>query len=89
LTLPTKTRFQVIMAAVVANLSLVVGFCHRKSKPAMNTSDPVIQALLTPTDVQNDALIGFLADLWISWIRDPYFLLQHTLWGLLGNAASS
>lgn len=85
----TKTRFQVIMAAVVANLSLVVGFCHRKQKPAMNTSDPVIQALLTPTDAQNDALIGFLADLWISWIRDPYFLLQHTVFGLLGNAALS
>ena len=85
----TKTRFQVIMAAVVANLSLVVGFCHREQKPAMNTSDPVIQAVLTPTDAQNAAQNGFLADLWISWIRDPYFLLQHTLFGLLGNAASS
>src|SRR6059036_3804020 len=85
----TKTRFQVIMAAVVANLSLVVCFCHREQKPAMNTSDPVIQAVLTPTDAQNAAQNGFLADLWISWIRDPYFLLQHTLFGLLGNAASS
>jgi len=85
----TKTRFQVIMAAVVANLSLVVGFCHRKQKLAMNPGDPVIQALLTPTYAQNDAQNGFLADLWISWIRDPYFLLQHTPFGLLGNAASS
>jgi hypothetical protein len=85
----TKTRFQVIMAAFVANLSLVVNFCHRAQKPAMTTSDPVIQALLTPTDAQNGAQNGFLANLWISCIRDPYFLLQHTLFGLLGNAASS
>src|SRR2546428_6747234 len=35
-----KTRFQVIMAAVVANLSLVVGFSHREQTPAVNTSDP-------------------------------------------------
>jgi len=85
----TKTRFQVIMAAVVANLSLVVGFSHRKQKPAMNTTDPEIQALSTSTSAQNDTQNGFLADLWISWIRDPYFLLQHTLFGSLGNAASS
>jgi hypothetical protein len=85
----TKTCFQVIMAAFVANLSLVVNFCHRAQKPAMATSDPVIQALLTPTDAQNDAQNGFLANLWISWIQDPYFLLQHTLLGLRGNAASS
>ena len=77
------------MAAVVANLSLVVGFCHREQKPAMNTSDPVIQTVLTPTDAPNAAQNGFLADLWTSWIGDPYFLLQGTLFGLLGNAASS
>ena len=85
----TKTRFQVIMAAVVANLSLVVGFCHREQKPAMNTSDPGIQALLTRTYAPNDAQNSFLANLWTSWIRDPYFLLQHTLFGLLGIAVSS
>lgn len=85
----TKTRFQVIMAAIVANLSLVVAFCHREQKLAMNTNDPVIQALLTPTDGQNNAQDGFLGDLWVSWIRDLHFLLQHTLFGLLGNAASS
>src|SRR6266566_2652033 len=62
----TKTRFQVIMAAVVANMSLVVGFCHREQKPAMNTSDPVIQTVLTPTDAPNAAQNGFLADLWTS-----------------------
>jgi hypothetical protein len=85
----TKTRFQVIMAAVVANMSLVVAFCHREQKPAMNASDPVIQALSTLTYAINDAQNGFLANLWTSWIRDPYFLLQHTLFRLFGIAVSS
>src|SRR5881409_2669277 len=85
----TKTRFQVIMAAVVANLSLVVGFCHREQKPTMNTTDPETQALLRPTDAQNDAQSGFLADAWISYVRLQYFLLQHVLFGLLANPASS
>jgi hypothetical protein len=76
-----KTRFQVIMAAVVANLSLVVGFCHRKQKPAVATTDPLIQALLMPV---TDAPNGLIADLWASWIRDPYSLLQRTLFGLVG-----
>src|SRR5947209_4614420 len=85
----TKTRFQVILAAVVINLNLVVGFCHRKQKPAMNTSDPVIQALSTPHDRPKRARNGLLAVTWISRIRDPYFLLQHTLFGLVANPASS
>ncbi len=84
-----KTRFQVILAAVVANLSLVVGFCYRKQKPAINTTHPVTQALSTPTDVQNTAQNGFLADNWISWIRTSIFLLLHqALFGLLANVAS-
>src|ERR1700674_216028 len=85
----TKTRFQVIMAAVVANLSLVVGFAPRHQRPAMNTTNPEPQALSTPMDTQNEAQNGFLADLWISCIRDPYFLLLHTLFGLLVDPASS
>jgi hypothetical protein len=84
-----KTRFQVIMAAIVANLSLVVSFCNREQKPAMNTNNPAIQTLLTPTDAQNNPQDGLLADLWVSWIRDLHFLLQHTRFGLLGDAASS
>src|SRR5437867_401580 len=82
----TKTRFQVIMAAVVANLSLVVGFSHREQKPAMNTSDPEIQALSTPTDAQGGFL---LAHAWICWGRLQYFLLEHVLFGLVANPASS
>src|SRR5438128_8940165 len=81
----TKTRFQVMMAAVVANLSLVVGFCRREQKPAMNTSDPEIQALSTPTDAQS----GFLAHAWICWGRLQYFLLEQVLFGLVANTASS
>src|SRR6058998_246003 len=85
----TKTRFQVIMAAVVANMSLVVSFCHREQKLIMNTTDPEIQAALsTPTDAQNDAQSGFLADAWLSWVRLQYSLLQHVLFGLLVNPAS-
>jgi Transposase DDE domain/Transposase domain (DUF772) len=85
----TKTRFQVIMAVIVANLSLVVSFCNREQKPAMNTNNPAIQTRLTPTDAQNNPQDGLLADLWVSWIRDLHFLLQHTRFGLLGDAASS
>jgi len=85
-----KTRFQVVLAAVVANLSLVVGFCYRKQKSAVNTTvDPVTQALSTPTDSRTDQQNGFLADTWMSWIRHPYFLLQHALFRLLANAALS
>ena len=85
----TKTRFQVIMAAVVANLSLVVGFCHSMQKPAMNTTDPETQALATPTDAQNAPQNGVLAGIWIFWSRLQEFFLQHTLFGLLANAAAS
>jgi hypothetical protein len=81
-----KTRFQVIMAAVVANLSLVVGFCHRKQKPATDATDPLIQALLIPATV---ALNGFIAGFWTSWVRDPCFLLQRTVFGLLGAAGAA
>ena len=77
------------MAAVVANMSLVVGFCHREQRLTMNTTDPEIQAALsTPTDAQNDAQSGFLADAWLSWVRLQYSLLQHVLFGLLANPAS-
>jgi Transposase DDE domain/Transposase domain (DUF772) len=69
----TKTCFQVVMAAVVANLSLVVGFCRRKLKLAMNTTvDPVSQAVTDASTPQN----AFLADFGILWIRHAYSLLQ-------------
>src|SRR6266446_3176654 len=79
-----KTRFQVILAAVVANLSLVVGFCRRK--PAINPIDPVIQALSTSQNAKTTPAMGLLPGTWISWVRDRYFLLQHTLFGLVAIA---
>jgi len=85
----TKTRFQVVLAAVVANLTLVVGFCHRDQKSAMNTADPETQVLATPIDAQNDPQIGVLAGLWISWSRLQRFFFQRTLFGLPANAAAS
>lgn len=85
----TKTRFQVIMAAVVANLSLVVGFCHREQKPVTNTTDPEIEVLATPTNTQNAAQNGVLAGIWMSWSRLQDFFLQRTRFGLLANAAAS
>jgi hypothetical protein len=85
----TKTRFQVIMAAVVANLSLVVGFCHRDQKPVMNTTDPETQVLATPIDAQNAPQNGVLAGIWISWSRLQNVFLQHTQFGLLANAAAA
>ena len=84
----TKTRFQVILAAVVANLSLVVGFCHRMQKPATNTTDPVIQALSAPTDAQNDVQNAFWRDAWMSWIRYKYFLFQHALLDLFAKCSA-
>jgi hypothetical protein len=51
-----KTRFQVVMAAVVANLRLVVGFCQRQAqqvgtaaeKAWAELADNLFSALLTP-----------------------------------------
>jgi len=80
----TKTRFQAFMAAVVANLSLVVSFCHRQQ----NTTNPEIQALSTPTDGRNDAQRGLSAGRWILRIRLQYFLFRQ-LCDLLANPASS
>jgi hypothetical protein len=59
----TKTRFQVILAALVANLSLLVSFCRRKLKSAMSTTiDQVPQALSTPIDASIRPKNGFIAD---------------------------
>jgi hypothetical protein len=55
-----KTRWQVVMAAVVANLSLVVGYCQRRAQnPDAATA---AQASVQPTNV-------FLAALSILWAR--------------------
>jgi hypothetical protein len=55
-----KTRWQVVMAAVVANLSLVVGYCQRRAQnPDAATA---AQASVQPTNV-------FLAALSTFWAR--------------------
>ena len=53
-----KTCFQVVMAAVMANLSLVVGFCRRQAqqavgvaeKPAVELTNSFLAAVLTLWD---------------------------------------
>jgi hypothetical protein len=66
----TKTRFQVVMAAVVANLSLVVAFSRRKLKPSRETMvERVDKALLIPAEASTSPHNRFLAT-WISWIFD-------------------
>jgi hypothetical protein len=78
-----KTRFQVIMAAVVVNLSLIVGFCQPEQKPTMKTLDQEAQALGMPAHAHAAqsgfcGFLGFFADAWISRrLRD--FLLDHLL----------
>ena len=63
----TKSRFQVIMAAVVANLSLVVGFSRRTRETATDTTvDEGAPALPTTSATLND---GCLAATWLSWTR--------------------
>ena len=55
-----KTRWQVVMAAVVANLSLVVGYCQRRG-PNPSAATPA-QASVKPANV-------FLAALSTFWAR--------------------
>jgi hypothetical protein len=65
-----KTRWQVVMAAVVANLSLVVGFCQRRgSNPAATAA----QASVQPTNV----LLAALAAFWARFLR----LEANPAWG--------
>jgi hypothetical protein len=60
----TKTCFQVILAAVVANLSLIVGFCRRKLKSAMETgAQHAAKALLIPAEAPTSPQNGVLATL--------------------------
>jgi hypothetical protein len=56
-----KTRWQVVMAAVVANLSLVVGYCQRRRAQSPDAATAA-QASVQPTHV-------FLAALSTFWAR--------------------
>ena len=58
-----KTRWQVVMAAVVANLSLVVGYCHRRAQnPDAATT---AQASVQPTNV----FLAVLSTFWARFLR--------------------
>ena len=77
----TKTSFQVVMAAVVANLSLVVGYCRQKLNSTTNTTvDPVSQTLQTSADASMCAKNGFLADIWSALVRHAHSLRQMASW---------
>ena len=54
-----KTRWQVVMAAVVANVSLVVGYCKRQAKPAAIPSAEAATAAKT----------GLVGSLFVVWTR--------------------
>jgi Transposase DDE domain/Transposase domain (DUF772) len=70
----TKSRMQVIMAAVVANLSLVVGFCRQKRDstitPTVEHGGP--QTLPTPADSVSGPNERFFVVNWITRIGDAY-----------------
>jgi hypothetical protein len=55
----TKTRLQGVMAAVVANVSLVAGYCKRQAKRAAKPSAAAATA----------ARIGLLAAVFLVWSR--------------------
>jgi hypothetical protein len=57
-----KTRWQVVMAAVVANLSLVVGYCQRQ---AQNAAATAAQASVQPTNV----FLAALSTFWARFVR--------------------
>jgi len=55
----TKTCLQVVMAAVVANVSLVAGYCKRQAKPAANPS----------AEAATGARTGLLGAVLVVWSR--------------------
>jgi len=72
-----KTRWQVVMAAVVANLSLVVGYCQRRAQSPDGAT--AAQASVQPTHV-------FLAALSTFWARFLRLNANPDLSAVLGAA---
>lgn len=60
----TKTRLQVVMAAVVANVSLVVGYCARRAEQAASSSSEAVAATRT-------GLLGALVVVWAHFFARP------------------
>lgn len=68
-----KTCFQVVMAALVANLTLVVAFCRRPLEPTTKTTVLVgVQQRRASSDASTNTEFRFLVANWISHIRRAY-----------------
>jgi hypothetical protein len=68
-----KTCFQAVMAAVVANMTLVIVFCRRKVEPTTITTVSVgAEAFGASSDRPTNAEFCFLAANWTSRIRSAY-----------------
>ena len=69
-----KTCFQVVLAAVVANLTLVVGFCRRRLKPSTKTEAFVdAPTLLSVSEPFADGPFSILLANWISRARRVFY----------------
>ena len=86
----TKTRFQLVMAAVVANLTLVVGFCLRKLEPITTTMvEHIAEALTSCSNTPAEPKFGvvFINFFFgISWIRNVYCKCVLSLSAAKGRA---
>ena len=78
----TKSRFQLLMAAVAVNLRLVVGFCRR---PPLDTAvEQALSALLAPFSLVESLKNGLWGAIFASGARFP---LRHQPFGLSFHAA--
>ena len=86
-----KTCFQVIMAAVVANLTLVVAFCRRKLEPTTKTVPlAAAQVLESSSEASINAQFCFFVANWISRTRRAYrqcvlLLFRHRSWTIFSE----
>ena len=85
-----KTCFQVVLAAVVANLTLIVAFCRKLKLTAKTTALLGLRAVEASSDASTNAEFGFLLANWMFHLRRAYcqcvlFLRRqrsHTLYAI-------
>ena len=70
-----KTRWQVVMAAVVANVSLVVGYCQRRAQK-LDTATPA-RASAHPTN----PLLAAVSTFWVRFLRLGANADSGAVWG--------
>lgn len=70
-----KTRWQVVMAAVVANVSLVVGYCQRRAQK-LDAATPA-RASAHPTN----ALLAAVSTFWVRFLRLGANADSGAVWG--------